>query len=420
MAASPRGSTSRIALFQDHLRGLIGKGGGIDRNQWRLGNELARRGHTVDFLITEPLPQFAIENLPERISIRLLPSSNSIRTRIFVFSAARSFRHAALMPVLLARKPSRLLRHAPGLRHYLDRYQPERLISAGTYENLAATLAWRSSERHTTLILSERNPISNTLHQRKHARRWRWRHIRPLIDHLYNEADHIVSVSRHVQNDLTETLELSAVPTSVIYNPAYPENLDAKIATGADHRWLQDRTIPLLVAIGRLQPQKAFDCLIEAVAKLQTQRPVRLLIIGDGPSRSTLESMITDRNLAGCVELAGYQPNPFPFLANANLFVLSSRYEGFGNVLVEALACGCPVVSTDCPGGPREILVDGKFGRLVAPGDTDALAKGIAQALDNPVNEVELRHRALKFSVERAAEDYLALPARSRQADSCN
>src|SRR5205807_1946109 len=166
---------------------------------------------------------------------------------------------------------------------------------------------------------------------------------------------------------------------------------------------------PVLVAVGRLRMQKDFPTLIKAFALVRKVRLARLVIIGEGRQGANLQRLIETLGLKDDVALAGYMENPFAWMARASLYVLSSVWEGLPGVLIEALACGCPVVSTNCPSGPSEILDAGAYGRLVPCRDPEAMAEAILSTLDQPCDRQSLRNRAQAFSVEAAAERYAAL-----------
>jgi glycosyltransferase involved in cell wall biosynthesis len=165
---------------------------------------------------------------------------------------------------------------------------------------------------------------------------------------------------------------------------------------------------PILLAVGTLKAVKRHDLLVRAFARMP-RADATLCILGEGQERAGLETLIGSLGLQDRVLLAGYQADPAPWYAHADLFVLSSDHEGFGNVLVEALEHGLPVVSTNCPTGPHEILEDGKYGRLVPVGDVDALARAMDKALSANHDREQLKRRALDFSVEKAADAYLDL-----------
>jgi glycosyltransferase involved in cell wall biosynthesis len=157
-----------------------------------------------------------------------------------------------------------------------------------------------------------------------------------------------------------------------------------------------------IVAVGRLSPEKDFATLLAAFAVLRDERALRLTILGEGPERKMLERRVRQLGLEDCVSLPGFVAEPVEWVARAGLLVSSSRHEGFGNAIVEALACGTPVVATDAPYGPREILAGGRFGMLVPPGNLHALVHGMRLALDVPVDRAALRARAAAFTTEAA------------------
>jgi glycosyltransferase involved in cell wall biosynthesis len=200
---------------------------------------------------------------------------------------------------------------------------------------------------------------------------------------------------------------------TTIYNPVVTAELFKMAREVPDHPWFESGAPPVVLGVGRLARQKDFPTLLQAFARLRSERPVRLMILGQANNqRTTVERQAELRALAGKlgvadeVALPGFVHNPYAYMAHAAVFVLSSRFEGLPTVLIEALACGLPVVSTDCPNGPAEILENGKYGALVPVGDAFALAKAISATLDAPPDRGQLRTRALVFTVDQAVEKY--------------
>jgi glycosyltransferase involved in cell wall biosynthesis len=173
----------------------------------------------------------------------------------------------------------------------------------------------------------------------------------------------------------------------------------------------------VIVAVGRLAAQKDFATLLRAFARVRERRPARLLILGEGRLRPALEALVAELGLGAAAAMPGYAENPFSALARADLYVMSSRYEGLPGALIQALACGCRVVSTDCPSGPAEILDHGRFGQLVPVGDAAALAEAMLAELDAPPDPERQRARAAQFSVPRAVDAYLDLLRGAAAAD---
>jgi glycosyltransferase involved in cell wall biosynthesis len=186
-----------------------------------------------------------------------------------------------------------------------------------------------------------------------------------------------------VREDMAQVTGIPRERITVIFNPSVVgTEVAEKARAPLDHPWFELGQPPVLVAVGRLQEQKDYPTMIRAFAQVRQARPVRLLILGEGKERPVLEAQIEELGLQEDVSLPGFVTNPYAYLARASLFVLSSRWEGLPTVLIEALCCSTPVVSTDCPSGPREILQGGKYGRLVPVGDAEALARAITAALD--------------------------------------
>jgi glycosyltransferase involved in cell wall biosynthesis len=223
---------------------------------------------------------------------------------------------------------------------------------------------------------------------------------------LYPSADAVVAPSRGVAGSL---LELSPIPIQkvhVIYNPVVSPELYEKADAPLEHPWFRSNQPPVILGVGRHRPKKGFDTLLRAFARVRQETPARLVILGEGPERPNLERLAAELGVAADVDLPGFDPNPFRYMKRAGVFVLSSRYEGLPNVLIQALACGCPVVSTDCPSGPSEILDGGRYGALVPVDDVEAMAGAIVRALLGQVAPAPSAWLE-QFRVEVVAEQYL-------------
>jgi glycosyltransferase involved in cell wall biosynthesis len=225
----------------------------------------------------------------------------------------------------------------------------------------------------------------------------------------YPSADGLVCVSAGVAEDLRGYLDPPHGKLHVIYNPVLSPQQFSRAPAVPPHPWLEPGQPPLILGAGRLTRQKDFPTLIRAFALVTAQRDCRLMILGEGQERSALESLAAGLGLGDRVALPGFVTDAMGYMSHARLFVLSSAWEGFGMVLVEAMAMGTPVVSTDCPSGPREILRDGELGPLVPVAVPEALASAMRQVLDSPPDRERLRRRAADFTSDRAAERYLRL-----------
>ena len=295
---------------------------------------------------------------------------------------------------------------APELAGFLKRERPDGLLCGGNYANLAGIWARRLAGVPTRLTLSEHNPISDAVSNPSRVKLF----LPSLVRRFYPSADGIVAVSGSVADDLGEFSRIPRDRIASIWNPVLTPSLMARMAEPPEHPEWVDGNSPVVVTAARLAPQKDLETLFQAFARLRARREARLLVLGEGRSRSTLEQSVRNLGLSDDVRMPGWVANPLPYMKRSAAFALSSIYEGFGNVLVEALAAGCPVVSTDCPGGPREILESGRYGRLVPAGDAAALARGLEETLDSPPGPAILEHRAQAFSSERIARAYLDLP----------
>jgi len=191
-----------------------------------------------------------------------------------------------------------------------------------------------------------------------------------------------------------------------IYNPLYCSAVIDRASSPTDHPWLMRRDAQVIVAVGRLTPQKGFDTLLRAFVLVRQRLDARLIVLGEGPDRAALTNLASLLGVREYVDFAGFMENPYVYMRRASVVAMSSRYEGFGNVLVEAMAVGTPVVSTNCPHGPREILADGKYGALVPVDDPGALAEAILSTIARPQARTELIERARMFSIENAVGLY--------------
>jgi glycosyltransferase involved in cell wall biosynthesis len=223
---------------------------------------------------------------------------------------------------------------------------------------------------------------------------------------LYPQAHRVVAVSHGVATDILHLYQLPTAKVAVIYNPVVTPELIARSWEAVEHPWLAAGEPPIILGVGRLTAQKDFATLIRAFARVRQHDEARLIILGEGEHRPILEQLIGELGLQAWVALPGFVENPYAWMRRAAVFVLSSRWEGLPTVLIEAMACGTPVVATDCPSGPREILEGGKWGKLVPVGDAVGLAEAICQTLKEG-SPSDLSIRASDFSLERAVESYL-------------
>jgi glycosyltransferase involved in cell wall biosynthesis len=298
-------------------------------------------------------------------------------------------------------KTDRLLIGLPLLINYLRREKPTALLTAMHYTNEIAILAKHLARVQTRVVVSERNTLSVHARQFKSSERWS-----PLVAKLlYPWADGIVAVSQGVAQDLLNLTGLSENRISVIYNPVITPEMQQKSQEKLDHPWFKPGEPPVILGVGRLTEQKDFPTLIRAFAQVRQVQSARLIILGNGSERKKLKLLIQELDLENEVTLLGFVENPYAYMAKAKVFVLSSAWEGFGNVLVEAMAVGTPVISTNCESGPAEILDNGKYGDLVPVGDSNALAAAILKVL-SAENPPILASWLEQFTLETATQQY--------------
>lgn len=338
-----------------------------------LANHWVGEGCAVDFLVVTDVGPFR-ELLSSRVRLRVLGAKS------------------ALLSI-------------PSIAKYLRQSQPSVILSALTNINIATIAAKKLAGGNVRVVVSERNSFSSVArHSKNHRNRFL---LPPLARMAYPYADDIVGISRGVVEDLSATLGIPATRITAIYNPVVvPEMMTAPMTT-PDHRWFREpRAGPILIASGRLEAQKDYATMLSSIGFLG-DTSARLIVLGEGRERPQLESLVRDMGLSERVAFVGFVTDPLSYIGHADVFVMSSAWEGFGNVLVEALYCGLPVVSTDCPSGPAEILCNGRYGRLVPVGDAEALAAAIQHALHDPGDAALRKKRANEFTVDVIAKKYM-------------
>lgn len=292
------------------------------------------------------------------------------------------------------------------LKRYLKQHKPDILLSNLGHNNIVAVWATMLAQSGTRLITTQHNTLS--AESRSHGT-WRFR-ILPFLTRIFlRRADAIVAVSNGVADDLAYTAALSRKRIQVIYNPIITEDFQLRMQETPEHPWLTEKVLPVLLGVGRLSKQKDFYTLISAFAIVIPQKPCRLIIAGEGQLLEALRVHAASLGVEQHISFTGFVPNVIPLIRHADLLVMSSRHEGFGNVLVESMACGTPIVSTNCPHGPAEILENGRYGELVPVGNASAMAEAIIRSLNIPRPAEQLQHRAKLYSVSNSSKDYLNL-----------
>jgi glycosyltransferase involved in cell wall biosynthesis len=294
----------------------------------------------------------------------------------------------------------------PAIVRYLRAARPDALLAAKDRAGRAALLARRLSGVPTRVVIRLGTTLSEAMKDRHPVLRW----LRYLpIRRLYRWADGIVAVSEGVADDVAATSRMPRERIHVVRNPVITTDLLRQAEEPSGHPWLADPAVPVVMGMGRLTRQKDFPTLVRAFARVRRDRPLRLVILGEGRDAAVLREIAGAEGVAADVDLPGFRANPYPWLARCQLFVLSSAWEGSPNALTEALALGVPVVSTDCRSGPRELLDGGRYGPLVPVGDADRLAAAMRQALDHPLPPATLQRAVSEYTVETSARRYLEI-----------
>lgn len=358
------------------------RGGGAERIFIDLAGEFLARGYDAELVVLSDQGEYASE-LPEALPVKILGTNRASQS---ILKLAKLFRDE----------------------------RPKVIISAITHINILAVLAKLIANIRTVMVVTEHNPYAE-------EKRDLAKHIRLLLYFgsfvTYRLVDNVIAVSEDVRTSLLLSLKLNPKTVSVIHNPINILRVQ-KLSTAPVEL---DSGLFQIITMGRLVNQKRHDLLIRAFCIVQREfTEATLLILGDGPLKNSLRDLACELGISHNVKFLGFQRNPFKFLARSRVFALSSDFEGFGNVIVEALALGVPVISTDCPGGPREILKGSEYGNLVPLGNIAALASALrevlAQDVSNP-SEVQKRiNRANDFTLAVAFAKYEALLAKPQDS----
>jgi glycosyltransferase involved in cell wall biosynthesis len=288
------------------------------------------------------------------------------------------------------------------LKAHVVTEKPDALIASMYPSNQIAILIKILSRTPTKFFVCEHNTMS--IHSKSKSGDEKWAPLMAKL--LYPFSDGVIAVSKSVKDDLVKSLSLSPEKIKTIYNPVISDYILAKAREEIIHPWFHSKDLPIILGVGRLDKQKNFPLLINAFAKVRQECPSRLMILGEGPDRSELEALVQKLGLEEDVELPGFQNNPYPYLANADVFALTSNWEGLPTVLIEAMALNTPVISTDCPGGSSEILNHGQYGELVPVNDVEEMQKALQRILTGEIQSTDTQWLN-QFTVEAAGKKYL-------------
>ena len=349
MLQDSRHLASLIAIYLDALQGY-----GADKILLKIANGLVKQGLRVDLILAKGFNEKPADLDP---LIKIVDLKGSRFTPI---------------------------KNVVSLASYLKQRKPDVLFSSIHFNNIVATLALGISGVKCKLVLRQANTLQEQLKDYSPPIS---QVLQPLTAFSYRRADIVVSQCRDMVSDLTDFMKVDEEKVKVIYNPTITADIFEKAKEPVHHKWLiENRQFPLILAVGRLKPQKGFDTLLKSFSKLkQSYSPdAKLIIIGEGPLRKELEQLAVKLGIYGDIDLIGFHRNPYAFMAAADVYVSSSRYEGLPNSLIEALGLGKRVVATACKGGTAEILKYGQYGKLVPVSSPDVMAQSIAEALMSP------------------------------------
>lgn len=358
----------KVAFFQSKP-GI----GPVTNDTFRFSQELSNAGHKIH-LVGTVIPDSTRERAPENLRLICLGSKST---------------YSAVMPLV----------------DYLKKERPSYLLPSGAPLHVASAVAKNISGFDGGILTLTHTEMTDYLLERSLLNRT---YLKFMLRRFRNTADGHLASSRGAADNLAKVLGLPKDRIGVLYNPAVDDTLIARSHEAVDHPWLQSRSTPLIVCAARLVVSKGIDVLIDAMRFVTAERKVRLILLGSGPLEASLKQRASGVGLADMIDFRGHVDNPYAYMRQADLFVLPTNYEGFANVIAEALACGCPVVSTDAPSGPREILADGNFGTLVPRRNPAALASAICASLDSSHDKARLVERGMRFHAKRVTPELLS------------
>ncbi|GAA1334982.1 glycosyltransferase [Streptomyces sanglieri] len=350
--------------------------GGIERCMINLAKGFISRGVKVDLIVADKRGSFE-EKVPNKATIINLNAGRIIKS---------------VIPLI----------------KYLQQREPSILLSGHTHANIVAVWSVKVANTNTGVAIGIHNSFSNNYRGEIKVKD---SIIRKLVPLTYRRSDHIIAVSKGVARDISSEANIKRENIDVIYNPVIGEDIKYLDDKSITEPWLVNSAIQVILGVGRLTQQKDFETLIKSFYEVQkVNKNARLIIIGSGPKKDDLEDLIDRLGIQSKVKIIEYVEDIYSVMKESDIFVLSSRWEGFGIVLVEAMAVGTPVVATNCPTGPNEILKDGEYGELVPVGDPLSMANAINEMLnrrDEEKRTLDIQKRAMDFSIPSVVDEYM-------------
>ncbi|WP_424005004.1 glycosyltransferase (plasmid) [Haloarcula salina] len=349
--------------------------GGAERVTVSVANGLAERGYDVDLLVSYNRGAFR-EEVADDVTLVDLETPE--------------------VPVL------GIGASVPQFARYLRRREPAMLFSQMTYANVIHLFTQLVAGTDTVAI----STIHNTLGMQEESKE---KLVQWLQRRLAGRSDQFVAVSEGVAQSVVEYVGVDREKVSVLHNPIPVDEVRDRAEESVDHPWIESDDLDVVLGVGRLERAKNYGSFLRAFERVQAARPdTRAIIVGRGSKRDELEELAAELGIKDAVSFPGFVDNPYGYMAGADVLTMSSIHEGLPTVLIEALACGCPVVSTDCPSGPSEILENGEYGPLVAVDDDEGLASAIQETLDDPLPSDVLIQRANDFAPDAVIDQYEA------------
>jgi glycosyltransferase involved in cell wall biosynthesis len=389
---------NHIALFLASLRG-----GGAERVFINLAQHFVEKGIRADIVVSH-LKGSLISEVPKTCQIVELGHAG-LRDSLLCFADLPFTTFSRLMWPILARRPKKL-RCYPKLNDYLKRVRPNVLLSTTNIANLLAIWSAQKTQVPNRVVVRQSN---NLVYKIKRGKDSLDRHLPSLLRQWYPKAHAIIAVSNGVADEMATITGVTRESIHIVHNPLDLNKIDRLASHDPMDAWLQPGQPPVILSAGRLHPQKDYLTLLRAFKRVVQVHPARMIILGEGNELSQLTRLATALGIADLVKFPGFLKNPYGYMKRASVFVLSSAWEGFPNVLLEALANGCPIVSTDCPSGPSEILGSGRYGRLVPVGDAKTMSQAILATLSTKPAKPFLAERAKMFAIDRITNQYLEI-----------
>jgi len=369
LSANKSSNQPKLALFLPSL-----EGGGAERIMVNLAEGFAERGVATDLVLARAEG----------------PYMSQVSPKVNVVDLAAS----------------RVLFSTGALANYLRASRPDAVISALDYANLVAVWAKRLARTDTRVLVTVHNQLTVP---REEPRSLKGSVVLNLMRPFYPWADEIIAVSNGVADDVTHTTGIPRRLISTIYNPVVSDAMLAKGEGAVNRDWVKEDDPPIILGIGRFTEQKDFPTLIRAFDLVRRTHEAKLIILGEGPLRGELETLVANLGLQKSVILPGFVDNPYAYLKRAAVFALSSKWEGLPTVLIEALALGTPIVATNCKSGPDEILQGGKYGTLVPISNVQALADALEETLEASGQQPQVTPEAYEpFTMDAAVDAYLS------------